>query len=85
MNYEAQLTLISDILKNQQAQSFGTEDEFDQISRLTEALRQNDQVSDEAQQVLANIADYCQSKDCLQYTNDIYQWIETIDTITTTN
>lgn len=82
MNYQDQLTLLSDILKNQQAHKFGTEDEFSQISRLAEALQTNGEVDENMQQILNNITNYCQHKDCTGSEVHFDQWLQSIEGIT---
>ncbi len=82
MNYQDQLTLLSDILKNQQHAGFGTVDEFSQMSRLTEQLQNNDQLDPNTKQTLANIASYCEGGNCLGGTEELNQWIQTIEDIT---
>ncbi len=82
MNYQDQLTLLSDILKNQHAQNHGTEDEFNQIHRLAEALQAQGQLDENMQQTLASIANYCASRNCPENSDQIGQWIQSIDEIT---
>lgn len=82
MNYQDQLTLLSDILKNQQAHKFGTEDEFSQIQRLAEALQTNGQLDVNMQQMLSTITNYCQHKDCTGKAAPFDQWLQSIDEIT---
>lgn len=82
MNYQDQLTLLSDILKNQQQTGFGTVDEFSQISRLTEQLQNNNQLDSNMRQTIASIASYCETGSCLGDSSEINQWIQFIEDIT---
>jgi hypothetical protein len=82
MDYQDQLTLIADILKNQQQLGYGTTDEFSQIQRLTEVLKEQGHVDETMQQTLASIADYCANGNCAENTTQINQWIASIDEIT---
>jgi hypothetical protein len=81
MNYQDQLTLLSDILRNQQQSGFGTADEYSQIQRLVEDLQKQGQLDENMQQTLATIADYCINKSCAQDTPH-NQWIQSVDEIT---
>lgn len=82
MNYQDQLTLLSDILKNQQAENYGTEDEFNQLKRLAEALQNHTKLNEQMQQTLEEITNYCSDKNCNKNHSQIDQWIEAIDEIT---
>jgi len=82
MNYQNQLTLLSDILKNQQAQKHGTEDEFSQIHRLTEILQTNGQIDENMQEMLSNIANYCLNKGDTGNSAHIEHWTQSIDELT---
>ncbi|OIJ09266.1 hypothetical protein BKP35_17170 [Anaerobacillus arseniciselenatis] len=81
MNYQDQLTLLSDILKNQHAQNHGTEDEFNQIHRLAESLQAKGELDDQMRQTLASIADYCANRNCTENSGQISQWIQSIEEI----
>ncbi|OIJ18201.1 hypothetical protein BKP45_11490 [Anaerobacillus alkalidiazotrophicus] len=78
MNYQDQLTLLTDILKNQQAQQYGTEDEFNQIQRLAQSLQGQEQLNETMQQTLTNITNYCSTRDC-NNSQQIDQWIQSIN------
>lgn len=82
MDYQDQLTLLADILKNQQQSGFGTTDEFSQIHRLAKALQGQENLNDNMQQTLANITDYCANGNCTENAPQINQWIQSIDEIT---
>jgi hypothetical protein len=82
MNYQDQLTLLSDILKNQQAHKFGTEDEFSQIHRLAETLQSNGQLDENMQQMLCNITDYCRHKDDTRNEPPFDHWLQSIEELT---
>lgn len=79
MNYQDQLTLLLDILKNQREENYGTEDEYAQIQRLAETLQANGNLDDNLLQTLASISDYCTNRHCRESSNDINQWIQSID------
>lgn len=82
MNYQDQLTLLSDILKNQQAHNFGTDDEFSQIQRLTESLQTNELLDENMQQMLSTITNYCLHKDCSKNGAPFDEWLQSIEEIT---
>lgn len=82
MNYQNQLTLLSDILKNQQKEQYGTEDEYNQIYRLAEALQNQGSLDENMQQTLMSISNYCSDRNCLENSAQIEQWIQSIDQIT---
>lgn len=82
MNYQDQLTLLSDILKNQQAQNFGTEDEFSQIQRLVKSLQINGQLDENMQQMLSHITYYSQHKDDTGNEAPFDQWLQSIEEFT---
>jgi hypothetical protein len=82
MDYHDQLTLIADILKNQQQLGYGTTDEFSQIQRLTQVLKEQGHVDETMQQTLASIADYCTNGNCDENAPQLHQWIASIDEIT---
>ncbi|RXI98625.1 hypothetical protein DS745_20125 [Anaerobacillus alkaliphilus] len=79
MNYQDQLTLLSDILKNQQQAGFGTEDEFSQMSRLALALQNQEQLDQTMKQTMASISSYCTNGNCNENTSQLDQWIESIE------
>ncbi|MCD8500756.1 MAG: YtzH-like family protein [Bacillaceae bacterium] len=81
MNHLNQLTLIADILKNQQAEKTGTQDEFEQIQRLAQSLQQNSNVDSNIQHLLSNIEQYCTSGHCLENTDSLQSWITSIDSV----
>ena len=85
MNYQNQLTLISDILKNQQAEQSGTQDEFAQIQRLAQSLQQDTNIDSNTLQVLSNIQNYCTSGNCSDNAANITNWIESIDSLIVSN
>lgn len=82
MDYQDQLTLLSDILKNQQAQQYGTADEFSQIYRLAQSLQEEGQLDDKMQQTITQISNFCSTRDCLESSSEINQWIQSIDELT---
>lgn len=82
LDYQDQLTLLSDILKNQQQLGYGTTDEFNQIHRLAEALQGQDQLDQNMQQTLASIVDYCANGNCTENATNMTHWIQSIDNVT---
>ncbi|MCT8137290.1 hypothetical protein H1D32_05745 [Anaerobacillus sp. CMMVII] len=82
MNYQNQLTLLYDILKNQQQMGYGTTDEYSQLHRLAEALQGQEQLDTSMQQTLANISEYCTNGNCAEYGPDINQWLQSIEDLT---
>ncbi|QOY33819.1 YtzH-like family protein [Anaerobacillus isosaccharinicus] len=82
MDYQDQLTLLADILKNQQQSGFGTTDEFSQIHRLAKDLQGQENLNENMQQTLANITDYCANGNCAENGQQINQWIQSINEIT---
>lgn len=67
MDYHHQLGLLSDILKNQKSEHFGTNDEYEQMKRLSYQLLQNENIDPTLKQALVNIEEYSNQK---QSTND---------------
>lgn len=82
MNYQNQLTLIADILKNQYAEQAGTHDEFEQIQRLTQSLQQNNHLDSNTHELLSNIEQYCTNGNCIENAENLQNWISTIDLLT---
>ena len=82
MNVQDQLTLVTDILKNQQAQRYGTEDEYEQLHRLAEKLKADGQLNDQVQQTLMDISEYCSTRNCAEKSTPIDSWISAIDEFT---
>lgn len=78
MNYQNQLTLLSDILKNQQEMGFGTPDEFSQMYRLTQSLQEQNNFHPSIQETLTNIANYCENGKC-DNTIELNEWVQFID------
>ncbi|MGO4890074.1 YtzH-like family protein [Anaerobacillus sp. MEB173] len=58
MDYQHQLSLLIDILKNQKYEHYGTSDEYNQIQRLTESLINNESIDPNLKQTLMSIEQY---------------------------
>ncbi|MFN7250569.1 MAG: YtzH-like family protein [Anaerobacillus sp.] len=82
MDYQDKLTLMADILKNQQQLGYGTTDEYSQIHRLAESLKEQGHFDENMQQTLASISAYCASGNCAEKAPQINQWLSSINEMT---
>jgi hypothetical protein len=61
LNYEHQMTILKDILSNQQTDCCGTVSECEQIERLVKSLMTNESVQQQIKNVLPSIYAYGQA------------------------
>ncbi|MBS2970066.1 YtzH-like family protein [Metabacillus sp. KIGAM252] len=87
LDYHHQVTLLKDILTEQQADCCGTVAECEQIERLIKSLMVNAQIDQNVKNVLQNIYEYSQSGKSASELNqhitsqqqNLTQWIQDID------
>ncbi len=78
MNYQAQLTLLADILKNQRYEGYGTQDEMKQLQRLAKSLHEQNLLDSNMQQIFDNINAYCVNGNCPDLAVQIDHWLQAI-------
>ncbi|ADU31538.1 YtzH-like family protein [Evansella cellulosilytica] len=83
MNYHHQLQLLTDILKNQQDENYGTHDEYEQVEHLISNLLENNDVPDSIKSALMNVEQfaYAHNKDGNQGNfspDELQKWITDI-------
>ncbi|MGD6816918.1 YtzH-like family protein [Metabacillus sp. 84] len=87
LDYHNQVTLLKDILTEQQADCCGTVAECEQIERLIKSLMVNSNVTKDVKNVLQNIYEYSQRGKSAPEINEhitsqqenLTQWIQDID------
>lgn len=87
LSHEHQMSLIKDILSNQQTDCCGSVAEYEQVERLVKSLMVNMNINDDVKNVLTEIYNYSQtgisSNNLESYitTNqdNLTQWVEDID------
>ena len=87
LSHEHQMSLIKDILSNQQTDCCGSVAEYEQVERLVKSLMVNMNINDDVKNVLTEIYNYSQtgiSSNNLEAhitTNqdNLTQWVEDID------
>ncbi|WP_246941345.1 YtzH-like family protein [Bacillus pinisoli] len=86
LDYHHQLSVLMDILSNQQTDCCGTVAECEQLERLVKSLLANNELTSEAKNVLMDVYEYSQSgkynqhldEHILSHQQDLSQWIEDI-------
>lgn len=61
LTHEHQISLLKDILSNQQTDCCGSVAEYEQVERLIQSLLVNSDMSDHVKQVLTDIHNYTQT------------------------
>ncbi|WP_309484842.1 YtzH-like family protein [Bacillus aquiflavi] len=61
LNYEDQINLLTDILKNHQADCCGSPSEYEQLGRLVKSLTLNCNIDQSVKSVLKEIEEYSQN------------------------
>lgn len=90
IQYTDQLSLLKDILQNQQEDCCGSVSEYEQIERLVKALMVNGQIDREAIAILNEIYSYGQNGKNTQdseqhiqtHQNELSSWVSQIDQFT---
>jgi archaellum component FlaC len=86
LDFHHQVSVLMDILTNQQLDCCGTVAECEQLERLVKSLLANENVTSEAKNVLMNVYEYSQNgkytqqldEHILSHQQDLSQWIEDI-------
>lgn len=86
LDYHNQISVLMDILSNQQTDCCGTVAECEQLERLVKSLLANDHISSEAKNVLMDVYEYSQNGKYTQHLDEhisthqqeIAHWIEDI-------
>lgn len=86
LNFHNQISVLMDILSNQQTDCCGTVAECEQLERLVKSLLVNENISSEAKNVLIDVYEYSQSgkytqhldEHILNHQQDLSGWIEDI-------
>lgn len=86
LNFHNQLSILMDILSNQQTDCCGTVSECEQLERLIKSLLSNPDISSEAKNVLIDVYEYSQNakytqnleEHILSHQQDLSIWIEDI-------
>ncbi|EOR23837.1 YtzH-like family protein [Cytobacillus oceanisediminis] len=87
INHEHQLTLLADILSNQQTDCCGSVAECEQIERLITSLRTNDQIDQNILPILEEIHRYSEQgvnasdldNHIHSYQDQLSQWVDGIN------
>lgn len=80
MDYHHQLSLLSDILKNQKDEHFGTNDEYYQMNRLASQLINNENIDPLLKQTLISIEKYSSQQNTQIEDNGVFDnWLTIID------
>ncbi len=90
LSHEHQISLIKDILNNQQTDCCGSVAEYEQVERLVKSLLVNMNINDEVKNTLSEIYNYSQtgiSSNNLEAhitsnQDNLTQWVEDIDSFT---
>ncbi|WP_456277950.1 YtzH-like family protein [Bacillus sp. AK128] len=86
LDFHHQISVLMDILSNQQLDCCGTVAECEQLERIVKSLLANEHVTTEAKNVLMDVYEYSQSgkynqnldEHILSHQQDLSQWIEDI-------
>jgi archaellum component FlaC len=86
LDFHHQVSVLMDILTNQQLDCCGTVAECEQLERLVKSLLTNENITSEAKNVLMNVYAYSQNgkytqkldEHILSHQQDLSQWIEDI-------
>jgi archaellum component FlaC len=86
LDFHHQMSVIMDILSNQQLDCCGTVAECEQLERLVKSLLANDNITTEAKNVLMDVYEYSQhgkyhqnlDEHIQHHQQDLSQWIEDI-------
>jgi len=87
LSHEHQISLLKDILNNQQTDCCGSVAEYEQVERLVKSLMVNMNINDDVKNVLTEIYNYSHtglsSKDLethiTSHQDNLTQWVEGID------
>ena len=87
LSHEHQITLLKDILNNQQTDCCGSVAEYEQVERLVKSLMVNMNINDDIKTVLTEIYNYSQtgintnnSEDHITTNqNNLSQWVNEMD------